>query len=174
LGGTRAIAEARPKIAKVPGGLRVTRRIENTDPAPYHLQFGHFTGTVDRYWIYDYLIPGILLMDSGVMPSEGSEEGGRSLKFRSCQALTPESETTTHYFFMQAHSFSLNDESVTESLYESVVTAFDEDRHMIEAQQKMIDSAPPSEMVVLSFDAALVQFRRAVEDAIQDELSSHT
>jgi phenylpropionate dioxygenase-like ring-hydroxylating dioxygenase large terminal subunit len=171
LGGTRAIAEARPKITKVPGGLKVTRRIENTDPAPFHVQFGRFTGAVNRYWIYDYLIPGILLMDSGVTPSQGSKEGGSSLTFRSCQALTPESETTTHYFFMQAHSFALDDESVTESLYQSVVTAFDEDRQMIEAQQKMMETAPPSEMVVLPFDAALVQFRRAVEDIIEGESS---
>jgi phenylpropionate dioxygenase-like ring-hydroxylating dioxygenase large terminal subunit len=174
LGGTRAIAEARPKIVKVARGLRVTRRVENTAPAPYHEQFGRFTGTVDRYWIYDYLIPGILLLDSGVTPSEGSKEGGRTLKFRSCQALTPESETTTHYFFMQAQSFALDDESVTEALYQSVVMAFDEDRQMIEAQQKMIDSAPPSEMVVLPFDVGLVQFRRAVENAIEGESSIHS
>ncbi len=174
LGGTPAIAEARAKIEKITRGLRLTRRIENTVPAPYHTQYGHFTGTVDRYWIYDYLIPGVLLLDSGVTPSSGNIDSGNALAFRSCQALTPESDKTTHYFFMQAHSFALDDESVTESLYQSVVAAFTEDRRMIEAQQRTIDIGNAEEMVILPFDAGLVQFRRAIADLLHKESSSHT
>ena len=169
LGGTPAIAEARAKLEKIPRGVRLTRRIENTVPAPYHTQYGRFTGTVDRYWTYDYLIPGVLLLDSGVTPSKGGGESESSLAFRSCQALTPESDKTTHYFFMQAHSFALDDESVTESLFQSVVAAFTEDREMIEAQQRTIDMGDAPEMVILPFDAGLVQFRRAVADLLDRE-----
>jgi phenylpropionate dioxygenase-like ring-hydroxylating dioxygenase large terminal subunit len=169
LGGTPAIAEARAKLEKIPRGVRLTRRIENTVPAPYHTQYGRFTGMVDRYWTYDYLIPGVLLLDSGVTPSKGGGESESSLAFRSCQALTPESDKTTHYFFMQAHSFALDDASVTESLFQSVVEAFTEDRKMIEAQQRTIDMGDAPEMVILPFDAGLVQFRRAIADLLARE-----
>jgi vanillate O-demethylase monooxygenase subunit len=141
-------------------------------PAPDHLRFAKFTGLVDRYWIYEYLVPGILLMDSGVESSDTMDPGAISLKFRSCQALTPESENSTHYFFMQAHAFALNDESITATLYQSVVSAFHEDKRMIEAQQRLIDSGPADEMVILPFDSALVQFRRVIDGLIADETAS--
>jgi len=172
LGGTQTIAETRPTIEKISRGVRVTRRVANTVPAPYQVQFGKFTGPVDRYWLYDYLVPGILLMDSGVT-SSGRADSGTSLKFRSCQALTPESEKATHYFFMQAHSFALGDESVTELLYQSVVGAFNEDRRMIEAQQQVIDLGSADDMVVLPFDLGLIQFRRTIEDLIKSESNSN-
>jgi phenylpropionate dioxygenase-like ring-hydroxylating dioxygenase large terminal subunit len=174
LGGTPAIAETRPTFENLPRGVKVTRRVENTVPAPYHVQYGKFTGTVDRYWIYEYLVPGILLMDSGATSSNDGNDGATSLKFRSCQALTPESEKTTHYFFMQAHAFSLEDEAVTESLYQSVVLAFNEDRRMIEAQQRMIDLGAADDMVILPFDRGLIQFRRAIEKLITMESMSQT
>jgi phenylpropionate dioxygenase-like ring-hydroxylating dioxygenase large terminal subunit len=169
LGGTQAIAEARPKIEKIRRGVRLTRRVDNTVPAPYHTEFGRFAGAVDRYWVYDFLIPGILLLDTGVTPSNGGNADERPLTFRSCQALTPESEKSTHYFFMQAHSFALDDESVTESLYQSLIAAFTEDRQMIEAQQRTIDIGNANEMVILSFDVGLVKFRRAIAALLDQE-----
>ncbi len=101
LGGTGAIAEIRPKVERLARGVKITRQVNGTVPAPYHLQFAKFTGLVDRYWIYEYLVPGFLLMDSGVDSSDRADPAAISLRFRSCQALTPESEGTTHYFFMQ-------------------------------------------------------------------------
>jgi vanillate O-demethylase monooxygenase subunit len=172
LGGTSAIAEIRPNVARLPLGVKVTRRVNGTVPAPDHLRFAKFTGLVDRYWIYEYLVPGILLMDSGVESSDTMDPGAISLKFRSCQALTPESENSTHYFFMQAHAFALDDESITATLYQSVVSAFHEDKRMIEAQQRLIDSGPADEMVILPFDSALVQFRRVIDGLIADETAS--
>ncbi|MDB6105185.1 MAG: vanA [Gammaproteobacteria bacterium] len=37
-------------------------------------------------------------------------------QFFGCQAVTPETENTSHYFFQQSHGFALNDPSVTENL----------------------------------------------------------
>jgi len=67
---------------------------------------------------------------------------------------------------MQAHAFSLEDEAVTESLYQSVVAAFNEDRRMIEAQQRMIDLGAADDRIILSFDRGLIQFRRATDSLL--------
>ncbi len=174
LGGTPRIADARAHLDHLPRGLRLTRKVLNAVPAPYHLQFGAPSDSVDRWWIYDYLIPGVLLLDSGVKPTEGAPEGsGNTLRFHSCQAVTPENERSTHYFFMQAHAFALEDASVTEALYRSVVAAFEEDRRMIEAQQRLIDSVPPTRMVGLQVDVALAYYRKLYQRLLAEEVTDN-
>jgi hypothetical protein len=50
-------------------------------------------GNVDRWNIYDVVLPGVLLMDSGSAPTgTGAPEGKRvdAAQFFGCQAVTPE------------------------------------------------------------------------------------
>jgi vanillate O-demethylase monooxygenase subunit len=170
LGGTSKIAETRPRLERLARGVRLIRRVSNSAPAPYHVRLGAPAGLVDRWWIYDYMVPGVLLLDSGVKPAEGSaESAGSTLKFHSCQAITPESERSTHYFFMQAHSFALDDAKVTEALYQSVLAAFEEDRRMIEAQQHLMATTAASEMVGLPMDNALAVYRRMYQRMLDAE-----
>jgi vanillate O-demethylase monooxygenase subunit len=161
LGGTKQIAEVRAHMQRLPRGIHLERRILNSVPAPYHVRLGAPRGPVDRWWIYDYLVPGVLLLDSGVKPAEGaSADAGVALHFHSCQAITPESSGSTHYFFMQAHAFALDDATVTESLYQSVVAAFEEDKRIIQAQQAMLDDTTAEPMMGLPVDAALGAYRQ--------------
>jgi hypothetical protein len=97
---------------------------------------------------------------------------GRTLHFHSCQAITPETDGSTHYFFMQAHGFSLDNSSITESLYNGVIAAFDEDQRIVEAQQQLIDSTPATEMVGLIADTALAHFRNIYQRALDEEANS--
>ena len=85
----------------------------------------------------------------------------------SCQALTPETATTTHYFFQQSHRSSIADPAVTEAIYQGLVTAFGEDRAMITAQYLNID--PEARMLPLAMDAALVQYRRRLQQEVERE-----
>jgi vanillate O-demethylase monooxygenase subunit len=164
LGGSPAIAHSRADIEKLERGIRVTRRIANTVPAPYHRKFGKFDGEVDRWFIYDFLVPGTLLMSSGVKPpGRANDDHEGALRLHSCQTITPETDRSTHYFYQQSHGFALDDSSVTESIFRSLDTAFDEDRAMISGQQAMIDLDPSMRMVPIGSDAALVQYRALVE-----------
>jgi vanillate O-demethylase monooxygenase subunit len=111
-------------------------------------------------------------MDSGMAPAgDGAQEGNRAgaIEFRGCQALTPETETSTHYFFAHPHNFSIDRPEVTASIHQSVVDAFDEDRDIITAQQRSLSLAPDFKMVPLSIDAALSQFRWVVARRIEEE-----
>ena len=89
-----------------------------------------------------------------------------------CQALTPETDTTTHYFFMQAHKFRLDDATITESIYQSLCTAFEEDRRIIEAQQQMILRTPPAPMQAIAADAALSQYRWLLQRMCEAEAAT--
>ncbi|MOA69015.1 Toluene-4-sulfonate monooxygenase system iron-sulfur subunit TsaM1 [compost metagenome] len=50
-----------------------------------------------------------------------------------------------------------------------MVTAFDEDRDIITAQQRSLALAPDFKMVPLSIDAALSQFRWVVSRRVEEE-----
>jgi vanillate O-demethylase monooxygenase subunit len=58
---------------------------------------------------------------------------------------------------------------VTEGIYQSLVTAFNEDRDMITAQYAAIRRDPGAAMLPLAIDAALVRYRRLLEEAIAAE-----
>ena len=54
------------------------------------------------------------------------------------------------------------DERIVQSIFDSLQTAFEEDRAMITAQARTIATKPDAPMVALAMDAALVRFRRLV------------
>jgi vanillate O-demethylase monooxygenase subunit len=170
LGGSTAIAQARPTIEKVPFGIRVTRRVSNVPPPGYYQRMRKFDGNLDRWFIYDFVMPSTLLMHSGGRPTgDTSDDMTRAVRLHSCQTLTPETETTTHYFFQQSHVASQGDEAMAKTIFDSLVVAFNEDRDMITAQARNIELNPNAPMVPLAMDSALTQFRRLVAQAIEAE-----
>ena len=197
LGGSPAIAQARPQIQPISTevqrgqrGLRVTRHVPNVPPPPYYHKIQKLTGNIDRWFIYDFLFPATLLMKSGGRPiaagdtdlvcagdtdlvaagDPGVDADGdmtNAVQLHSCQTLTPETETSTHYFFQQSHQTGKGDASVTDGIYNSLVMAFNEDRDMITAQHQNLN--PDAAMVPLWMDAALVQWRKMLANAVAAE-----
>jgi vanillate O-demethylase monooxygenase subunit len=174
LGGSPAIAQAVPKIERIDGpgqqGVKVTRRVPDVPPPPYYRKMRRFDGNVDRWFIYEFQLPGTLLMESGGRPVADPEgELGNAVLLHSCQTLTPETDSTTHYFFQQSHPAHLGDPALTEGIYQSLITAFNEDRDMITAQYRNILRQPDAPMLPLAMDGALVQFRRLLEQRVAAE-----
>jgi vanillate O-demethylase monooxygenase subunit len=170
LGGSTAIARARAEIETLERGVRVSRRVADVPPPPYYAKIRRFEGNVDRWFVYDFLFPGTLLMSSGGKPAGQPEpDPANSVLLHSCQTLTPETDGTTHYFFQQSHRADAGDAGVTEGIYQSLVTAFNEDRDMITAQYRSIRRDPGAPMLPLAIDGALVRYRRLLEEAIAAE-----
>ncbi len=172
LGGSVKYAGIRPKIERSPRGIRVERWLIDDEPAPFLKAIKTWPGNVDRWNIYDVVLPGVLLMDSGSAPTNsGAPQGDRKdcAEFFGCQAITPETGSTSHYFFQQSHSFALDDPQVTENLRLAVLAGFQEDKDMIEAQQRVLNMDPNFRMLGLRMDTALGNFRLLVEKALGDE-----
>ena len=93
----------------------------------------------------------------------------RGVRLHSCQTVTPETATSTHYFFQQSRRVEEGDHSIAEALYKSLLVAFEEDRAMITAQSRSIDADPGAPMMLLAMDAAVVRFRKLVAEAIAAE-----
>ncbi len=187
LGGSPMIAQAIPKIEKAldvhgqQDGIRVTRHVPRVPAPPFYQRFRKFDEPLDRWFIYDFVLPGTLLMRSGGRPvSDAPDDLRRAVQLHSCQTLTPETSTSTHYFFQQSHYLRAEgggglDEAaaaaVTESIFNSLIGAFNEDRDMISAQHQTIQLNPEAPMLPLVMDSALTQFRRLLAARLQAENS---
>jgi vanillate O-demethylase monooxygenase subunit len=168
LGGSTAIALAKPTIEQVPHGIRVTRKVSNVPPPGYYQRMRRIDTNLDRWFIYDFVLPGTLLMHSGGRPvGDAPDDMSRAVRLHSCQTLTPETATTTHYFFQQSHVAGQGDAALAKTIYDSLVLAFNEDRAMITAQARNIELNPDLSMLPLGIDSALTQFRRLVAQAIE-------
>jgi vanillate O-demethylase monooxygenase subunit len=178
LGGSTRIAQAVPEIRAVPGpndewpqiGIHVARHVHDVPSPPFYNRFRRFDTNLDRWFVYDFLLPGTLLMRSGGRPvSDAPDDLSRAVQLHSCQTLTPETRTSTHYFFQQSHRADAGDDGVTKSIYDSLVTAFNEDRDMITAQHRNLVDHPAGAMLPLGMDAALTRFRRLLESRLARE-----
>ena len=56
--------------------------------------------------------------------------------------LTPESETRTHYFWSTTRPWGLGDKKVDEIYRSMIEVAFNEDKAIVEAQQRLIERGP--------------------------------
>ncbi|MFC3901347.1 vanillate O-demethylase monooxygenase subunit [Acinetobacter marinus] len=174
LGGSPDYASVLPKVTRNDDGLRLEKMVNNTEAPGYSKQHaGYDENTkVDRWMYYDFLIPSILLMDAGMYPTgTGSyeEKPANAISFKSAQALTPETEHSTHYFFGQARDFALDDHAVSDAIYNGIIQAFNEDKEMILGQQRNIMLNPSHPMKALSVDSALSQFRWLIDKKIKAE-----
>lgn len=173
LGGSPDYAAVLPKVERLERGVRTTRWVFDTAPPAYMRKYADFAADakVDRWMLYDFIVPGVLLMDAGMAPAGTGAQGGNrknALETRSYQALTPETENSTHYFFTQAHSFHIDKPEVTQALNQALLVAFEEDRDMITAQQKNLSMSPDFQMAALTVDQALIQFRRVVSQLAEN------
>jgi len=174
LGGSPDYAAVLPKVERSARGVRLTKWVPNTQPPAYSAKYSDYPpgARVDRWTNYDFIVPGILLLDTGMTPAgQGGPDSDRAncVAFRGCQALTPETESSTHYFFAHAHNFLLDSPEVTAEIHAGIEHAFEEDRAMITAQQENLARDPTFKMVPLSVDAALSQFRWVVDQCIARE-----
>ena len=163
-----------PKVERLERGVRLTKWVASTEPPAYSAKYSNYPpgAPMDRWMYYDFVVPGVLLMDSGMMPAgTGGQDSSRenAIAFRGCQALTPETDNSTHYFFAHAHNFLIDQPEVTRDIHAGVIQAFEEDRDMITSQNENVALDPSFKMVPLSVDAALSQFRWVVDKFIKGE-----
>ena len=174
LGGSKEIALAKPIVESVDAngqrGVKVSRFIPNVPAPPFYTRFRSFDSNIDRWFVYEFLFPSTLLMHSGGRPiDDAPDDNSRAVINHSCQTLTPETETSTHYFFQQSHRAILNDDTVRHSMYNTLLEAFNEDRDMISAQYRNLSDGALEQMLPLHFDSALIRFRKMLKDAVEAE-----
>lgn len=176
LGGSEEYAYKTKPVAveRLDDGFRVERWHMDADPPPYHRKvIANKTDKVDRRNIGRMLVPGIFLLDSMFAPAgKGAERGVQvpgTRQYRNAQFMTPETRSTTHFFWNYLHDFDIDNPNITLSLRHSLEEGFMEDKALIEAQQRVFDADPTYQMLAIRADAALSHFRWAFGQRIEAE-----
>lgn len=172
--GTEKVAQTPMQVERLPHGVRVIRWIMDSPPPPFFQRMGGFAPDqhVDRWQIIDWTPPAFVRIDAGcALAGAGAREGDRSkgISMRNLNAITPETEHTTHYFWAQAHNFRIEHRWVTDLAFRNVHTAFLEDLAIIGAQQENIDLDSGAQRVDMNHDAGGLAARRMLEAMIAEE-----
>ncbi len=173
LGGTEAMAQIRPSVTRINNGVQIEWWLIDVPPAPMHQRIRQFKGNIDRWFRYNFTLPGVLTMSSGTQDTgTGAQEGIYNetlIETRSCQAIMPETAASSHYFYASPHNLPDPDKAIAQSIAVTVQEAFAEDYQMIRAQQDRIEAGSGAPMLALPFDTALVMMRRMIEQRLAEE-----
>ncbi|MGA2550274.1 MAG: aromatic ring-hydroxylating dioxygenase subunit alpha [Burkholderiaceae bacterium] len=176
--GTRKQGGVKPEVDALEQGVRVRFTTLKGAAPPFARQLSRLPETVDRFNYYTWSIPGNYFAQDSVIAPEGDgyeSQSPRTMKLHTFIALTPETQTSTHYFWSTAHNeFESDAPDVTRKLTLQVAAAFDEDRIIIEAQQRSILEADGQPMIAIPADATLLRVRRRLADMLAEEQRSQS
>jgi vanillate O-demethylase monooxygenase subunit len=162
-----AFALERPRVTRLPRGVRVDRWMRPS-AANVSLRADRPVEQLDFYSGYDFLVPGVLLMFSGIYPAgtrAATGDGTPSLEqavsgnFTS-QAVTPMTADTARYFFSWGPNAAAGAEAQADAMIKVAHQAFAEDKLIIEAQHRVMRAAPHPAPLPTSADRAVLMFQR--------------
>ncbi|RYD89884.1 MAG: aromatic ring-hydroxylating dioxygenase subunit alpha, partial [Sphingomonadales bacterium] len=121
-----------------------------------------------------FLPPSSVLIDVGVSPTEAGdtiEKHDSGVRGFVVDAMTPETETTTHYFWGMARNFDVDDAGFTARFKAQQGQVFDEDVEVLEAQQRSIMANPDMKLRGYSIDLGSVRARAVIKRLAEAELA---
>jgi phenylpropionate dioxygenase-like ring-hydroxylating dioxygenase large terminal subunit len=167
--GNDAVADSPASVSIVDKKtVRVHRDMLGCEPPPQFVSLAEFEGRIDRWHTTFYTPPGFCVIEVGAVPM-GTGDMARGFEGRILNLITPESETSSHYFWAHVRNIRLDDAELTKAIRRSITETFDQDKVILEAQQiesDAVGSADPG--LVLGIDAGPVQGRRILRAALQD------
>jgi phenylpropionate dioxygenase-like ring-hydroxylating dioxygenase large terminal subunit len=171
LGTAEAIAAS--EVSIVAEGQRVTARtwIPNQPAAPHFAaRMGGYADPVDTWLDICWEAPAAMSLSSGATPTGRPRDEG--IVAIGCHILTPESAFKTHYFWTHSRKYQLDDDAVSGAIRAALRRAFnEEDKPMIEAQQRVIGTADLMSLQpgLISTDAAPIRVRRLLRRLIDEQ-----
>ncbi|HAT29611.1 MAG TPA: Rieske (2Fe-2S) protein [Janthinobacterium sp.] len=177
--GQKEIDEA-PVSTRTEGEQVVTSRfMENIAAPPFWRAALRGNGLaddvpVDRWQICRFTAPSHVMIEVGVAHAgKGGHKADPRHKVSSIVVdfITPETETSHHYFWGMARNFKPDDAALTEAIREGQGNIFSEDRAMLELQQANLLRHPERKLLMLNIDAGGVQSRRVLDKWMAQEVA---
>ncbi len=166
--GNRAVAESKVTAKIIDGReVRVHRMMENVVPPPMYASAFGFTTNINRWHTTVYAPPGIVVIYNGAKPA-GATNAPHDTERRVINLITPETDTTSHYFWSIARAFRLDDSELTEYIRKQIYVTFNQDKLILEAQQRSLGDGDAFPMPI-HLDAGPILGRRLLQTAIDRE-----
>jgi phenylpropionate dioxygenase-like ring-hydroxylating dioxygenase large terminal subunit len=151
--------------------LRGVRVAHNLSPSQRQIAQGDTLRT-DSTKIMTFTPPGNVVIEISAVEAGKTEDDPTNRVNRKLvvlDSMTPETATSCHYFWGNCRNYAIDDRAVTEMVLKSTAVAFDEDKFMLEAEQRIIDLDPAAPQIDLVGDAGGLQARRMVERLLAEE-----
>lgn len=164
--GNAATALADIQVEHTNEYVRQHRWMIDTPAPPTYARLGGFTTHIDRWQIVTFRAPAFVELRTGGAPTgTGAPEGDTSkgINMRNLNVITPETATSSHYFWVQTHDFQIDNRNVTESLFKDIQTAFRQDLEIFELQQNRMLQLPDAPEVNCRADKAQLLTRKLVD-----------
>ena len=102
-----------------------------------------------------------------LQPGEVTEDTGVEMKVMNLP--TPETETSTHYFYAHSRHFKVDDPEWDEIYRTQFTQVFEEDQVILNQQQMRMSSHPDAAGIDINGDAPNIQVRRLMDELIAAE-----
>jgi vanillate O-demethylase monooxygenase subunit len=164
--GQAEILESPIEVSLEGDDVLVTRWMRGIAAPPFWRYALKREGLVDRWQICRFIAPSAVIIDVGVaVAGTGAPEGDRSQGVNGfvIDFMTPESETTTWYYWGMARNFDIHDQGFTARFKAQQGGVFNEDVEILEAQQRSIAANPDLRLRNFNIDAGGVRARQAID-----------
>ncbi len=167
--------QAKLTVRRTENGVQATRLVADVPQPPLYQKTGVLPkgSSIDRWSSMTFIAPSFIIIHTGGAEAgtgvlEGRYEHGLNLWV--INAMTPATAASTHYFWASVRAFAVGDAQADSLLLAGVSAAFEEDRVMLETQQRAIDRRGGDDWsIALKADAASIESRRVLEGLIRDE-----
>ncbi|MDC0033246.1 aromatic ring-hydroxylating dioxygenase subunit alpha [Alphaproteobacteria bacterium] len=172
--GTSSNAETPAQTDRGDNEVVVTRWMMDIEPSPTWRRLGFFDGNIDRCQINHWMVPTAVTVDATKWAAgEGGPDADRNQAFEvfNISAITPETATTSHYFWSQALGPRVNaDPALNEMFHDQIYEAFLEDQALLELQQSRINQYGRADNEIdINADNGVLQARRILDRLIAAE-----
>jgi len=170
-----AFAMERPRVTRLPRGVRVDRWMR-PGASNVSMRYDRPAEELDFYSSYDFLVPGVLLMFSGVYPAGTRAATGEGIppleqaisgSFTS-QAVTPMTADSARYFFSWGPNAGEGADAQADAMIKVAHQAFAEDKVIIEAQHRVMRAGPHPAPLPTSADRAVLMFQRLMRSMMPE------
>ncbi len=151
-------------VERTNNGVRSQRSMKDSPAPPAYTNCVPFEGPVDRWQEFEFFAPAVVLQYSGAVLAGENRQTSQRQRFdmRLFHALTPETETTSFYFWSASNGHAKNDMSATDLIVDEITKAIVEDKAMVEAQQERLSELGEDWLVDNRSDGVRLLMRQAV------------
>jgi phenylpropionate dioxygenase-like ring-hydroxylating dioxygenase large terminal subunit len=154
--------------------VQLVRLMPDSEPPPTYTAAWPFKGRVDRWQEIEFHVTHIRIwtgaMDVGSGRLEDPERDG--FHMRGFHGITPETATTTHYFWSMATNPHPGVENGTQTVIDQSAATFDEDKTVIEAQYRNQLDFPRRARLYIHVDVGPNRARRVIDSLVKTSQSA--
>ncbi len=171
--GTAAVAATPVEFEALPRGVRATRHmLGGTVPETFRSLL-QIEGVADRTTSSTFFLPALTAAGSRFSKRFGENAEPHVYgDFRVMHVATPETPTTTHYFWAWTRSFARDDGAFTARMTSMLLSVFHEDKQAIELQELAIGENEDRTDFSAAADAAALRARHLLEAMMDSETAA--